>query len=111
MGLPHCPRGFDNGIWIRKLAGGELGMNLFAIDRDLKRAATRRHQFERTDVLLELEQFVRQTDGLRLVVSSGAILDGDVQRHKPIFRQRKKPLLTGQGRFCRTPFPGGIRNV
>lgn len=31
--------------------------------------------------MLQLEQFVRQTDGMRLVVSSGAILDGNIQSH------------------------------
>jgi hypothetical protein len=56
-------------------------MHGLAIDRDFKCAATGRNQFQRPDVLLEFEEFVRQTDGMRLVISSRAILDGDIQAH------------------------------
>lgn len=56
-------------------------MNFFAINAHLERAAARRHQRQRTDVLLQLEQFFRQTDGVRFVVSGRAIFDGYVHAH------------------------------
>ena len=72
---------FDNDLRIWKLSRRLLGIDRLPINSDLKHAAARRNQFERADVLFELQEFVRQTDGLRLVVSSCAILDCDVQGH------------------------------
>jgi hypothetical protein len=57
-------------------------MNLLPIDSDLKHTTARRDQLERADVLFEFEKLVRQTDGLRLVVSCRAILNRDVESHK-----------------------------
>jgi hypothetical protein len=59
-------------------------MNFFAIGRDFKGATAAGDELERTNVLFELEQFLRQTDGVRLIVSSGAIFDGDFQGHNDI---------------------------
>ena len=73
--------GFDNGIRIGELACRILRVDLLSIDRNLKHAAAGRNQLERADVLFEFQEFFRQTDGLGLVVSSRAILDGDVQGH------------------------------
>ena len=60
---------------IGEFAGRDLGMNLLSINGDFEDAAGGRNQLQRRNTMLEFEQFVRQTDGMRLVVSSGAILD------------------------------------
>jgi hypothetical protein len=52
-----------------------------SINNDFEHAAAGRDELQRGDAMLQLEQFVRQTDGMRLVVSSGAILDGNIQSH------------------------------
>ena len=70
---------------IRELPGGFFGINGFAIDADLKHPAAGRHQRERGDGLLEPQKFLRQTDGVWLVVSSRAIFDFDLQTHVPAF--------------------------
>ena len=73
--------GFDNGIGIGELSRRLLGMDLVAIHHNFKHAAARGDQFERVDLLLEFQKLFRQTDGLRLVISSCAILDCNVQWH------------------------------
>lgn len=73
--------GFENGVGVGKLSGLKLGKDFFAVDRDFEGASTGRNQAEGLDLLLELEQFLRQTDGMGLVVSSRAILDFDVEAH------------------------------
>jgi hypothetical protein len=64
-----------------KLARLEFGIYRFSIDPDLKSPARRRDQMQRANILFEPEQFFRQTDGLRLVVSKAAIFNGNVQVH------------------------------
>lgn len=56
-------------------------MNSLAVHRDLERAAARRHEGQGLDVVLEPQELFRQTDGLRLVVSSGAVFDANFQSH------------------------------
>ena len=75
------PRDLDDGVKVGELARGLLGINLLSIDGDLKNAAACGNEFQRADVLFELQEFFRQTDGLRLVVSCRAVFDGDVQSH------------------------------
>ena len=50
-------------------------MEEFSIGADLESAAARRDESERRDALAEFENFGRQTDGLRRVVSDDAIFD------------------------------------
>jgi hypothetical protein len=73
---------FDDVVRVREFAGLEFGIDQLATDDDLKTAAARRDEFQGTDTFLERKEFGRQTDGLRLVVSKGAILNADVQAHK-----------------------------
>jgi hypothetical protein len=54
----------------------------FPVDGDFEFAAAGRDEGERMNVLFEPQEFFRQTDGLRFVVSNAAILDGDRQWHK-----------------------------
>ena len=52
-------------------------MEQFSIGADLESAAARRNESERRDALAEFENFGRQTDGLRRVVSNDAVFDRD----------------------------------
>jgi len=65
----------DDGVEFRPIARFEFGMKQFSISADFKSAAARRNQGERFNPLAELENFGRQTDGLRRVVSNDAIFD------------------------------------
>jgi len=66
---------FNDLIEIRPLAGVEFGMEQFAIGVNFEGAAARRNQRKRLDALAEFENFGRQTDGLRRVVSNDAVFD------------------------------------
>ena len=72
---------FENCVEVRELAGLQFGINFLPIDADLKGAAARGHEFQGTDSLFQGKDFFRQTDGLRFVVSSRAIFDGDFRIH------------------------------
>ena len=56
-------------------------MEQFSIGADLESAAARRNESERRDALAEFENFGRQTDGLRRVVSNDAVFDRDFGFH------------------------------
>ena len=62
-------------VEIRPLTGFEFGMEQFAIGANFKGAAARRDQLKRFDTLPEFENFRRQTDGLRRIVSNDAVFD------------------------------------
>jgi hypothetical protein len=65
----------DDLIEIRPFAGLEFGMEQFAIGANFEGAAARGNQRKRLDALAEFENFGRQTDGLRRVVSNDAVFD------------------------------------
>ena len=56
-------------------------MEQFAISANFEGAAARRNQRKRFDALAELENFGRQTDGLRRVVSNDAVFDRHLGLH------------------------------
>ena len=56
-------------------------MKELSIGADLKCAAARGNERERLDAFAEFENFGRQTDGLRRVVSNDAIFDRDFRLH------------------------------
>jgi hypothetical protein len=62
-------------VEIRPLAGLEFGMEQFAIGANFEGAAARRNQRKRLNALAEFEDFGRQTDSLRRVVSNDAVFD------------------------------------
>ena len=62
-------------VEIRPLTGLEFGVEQFAIGANFEGAATRRNQRKRLYALAEFENFGRQTDGLRRVVSNNAVFD------------------------------------
>jgi hypothetical protein len=72
----------DDLVEIGPIAGIEFGMEQFAIGANFKGAAARRNEGERFDALAEFENFGRQTDGLRRVVSNDAIFDRDFRLHR-----------------------------
>ena len=72
----------DDLVEIRPVAGIEFGMEQFAIGANLESAAARGNQHERFDALAELENFGRQTDGLRRVVSNNAVFDRNFGLHR-----------------------------
>ena len=62
-------------VEIRPFAGLEFGMEQFAIGANFESAAARRDQGKRFDALAEFENFSRQTDGFRRIVSNDAVFD------------------------------------
>ena len=65
----------DDIVEVRPVTGVEFGMEQFAIGANLESAAARGNQRERFNALAELENFGRQTDGLRRVISNDAVFD------------------------------------
>ena len=65
----------DDLVEIRPFTGLEFGMEQFAIGANFEGAAARGNQRQRLNALAELENFGRQTDGLRRVVSNDAVFD------------------------------------
>ena len=80
--LVSCSNRLNDGLRFRKLSGLDFRKNLLSIHADLKDTAARRNQLQRTNVLFELQKFLRQTDGMRLVISSRAILNCDFETHR-----------------------------
>jgi hypothetical protein len=72
----------DDLVEIRPIAGVEFGMEQFSIGVNLEGAAARGNQGERFNALAELENFGRQTDGLRRVVSNDAVFDRYLCLHR-----------------------------
>lgn len=95
---------FEDGIRLGKLPRLQLGIKLSSVHADFKHTAARRDQFHRRDALLQCQNFLRQTDGARLVVSSRAILDSDFRIHQSITKSQRteaEPLRQDDG----TVFP------
>jgi hypothetical protein len=75
---------FKNRIRLGKLAGGSFRINLLSIYSHFEDTPAGRDQSQRSNLLLQLEQFVRQTDGMRFIISSRAILNRNFQGHVSI---------------------------
>jgi hypothetical protein len=60
-------------------------MKKLSIGVDFERAAARGNQGQRFDPLSQLENFGRQTDGLRRVVSNDAVFDRHLEFHSSSF--------------------------
>ena len=69
---------FDQRVKIGKVVRLQLGMEKLPIDPNFEGTTARRHQPERANALLEFQNPDRQTDGLRFVISGGAVFDGDL---------------------------------
>ena len=64
-------------------------MDEFPVRVNLKRATTRRNEGERFDSFAELEDFGRQTDGLRRVVSNHAVFNRNFGFHLVLLSNKK----------------------
>src|SRR2546423_14375538 len=65
-------------------------MEQFSIGADFKSTTARGNEGERFDAFAEFENFGRQTDGLRRVVSDDAIFDRDFSLHSARSFPRKR---------------------
>ncbi len=73
--------GFDHGFVVGELSRLEFGVDFAAVDGDFEATAGGGDEGERGDLVLKLEDFLRQTDGMGLVVSSRAVFDDDLGFH------------------------------
>ena len=74
----------NESVEIRPFAGVKFGVERFTIGADFEGAAARWDEGKRRDPFAELENFSRQTDGFRRVVSNRAILDPDFGFHRSL---------------------------
>ena len=77
-------------------------MEQFSIGADLESAAARRNESERRDALAEFENFGRQTDGLRRVVSNDAVFDRDFGFHPELLSEENATGSAGDGQAAPT---------
>ena len=77
-------------VEIGPIARLKFGMKQLAIGMDFKRAAARRDKLERFDAIPQFENFRRQTDGLRRVVSNHAIFDRHFGFHRALLSMEKR---------------------
>lgn len=90
--------GHQRGL-VGELSGGKLRVQQLAVNGDLEAAAIGWRQLQPGDLALERrEQSLRQTDGLRLVVSQRAVTDVDIHRDENPWRTR---CLRGRRRRLR----------
>lgn len=75
-------------ILVGEFASSCFRVDFLSINNNFEHAAAGRYELQRGDAMLQLEQFVRQTDGMRLVVSSCAILYGNLQSHNSMLMKR-----------------------
>jgi hypothetical protein len=71
--------GLEGPLLVGELAGFQLGVEQFAVDAQLEAPAARRDQFQVPDLLfVSGQQFARQTDGLRFIISHRAVFQFQV---------------------------------
>ena len=80
----------DDRVFVGKLTCFLLGVDPLSIDINLIHTTAGGNDFQRSDILSEIEQLGRQTDGARCVVSSRAIFDANFYTHG---RFRFQPFL------------------
>jgi hypothetical protein len=79
----------DDGVEVWPVARFEFGVEQFSISANFESAAARRNESERFNALAEFENFGRQTDGLRRVVSNDAVFDRYFGFHSCSFPSEK----------------------
>ena len=87
------PHFLHNRIRIGKPSRLKLRIDVFTIHLHFERAAAGRHERQRFNILFQLEELLRQTDGMRLVVSGRAILNTDLQSHNAHNVGSRPPLV------------------
>jgi hypothetical protein len=98
--LQHLAHLLDDLVRVGELASGQLRVNLATVDGYFEDAAAGWYQFERRDFLFQLEQLVRQTDGLWLIVSHAAIFNHDLHRRKLQRLQKQNNPINSIGLAC-----------
>ena len=73
---------FDDRGRLRKFPRLFFRVDFLPVHNDFEDPATRRNQFQRSNILFEPQKFFRQTDGLRLIISHAAIFDRNLESHK-----------------------------
>lgn len=86
--LAEIPDLANERVLVGEFASSGFRVDFPSINNDFEHAAAGRDELQRGDAMLQLEQFVRQTDGMRLVVSSCAILYGNLQSHNSMLMKR-----------------------
>jgi hypothetical protein len=84
----HRLDSLENCIEVGEISGFKLRVKCLAIHDDLKCATGRRHQAERSNILFKSQEFLRQTDGFRFVISNAAIFDDDLYAHRQSLRKQ-----------------------
>src|SRR5215471_6485175 len=85
----------NNHIFLWKGTCFKLGMDLLVVSKYFETAITEGYQFQGLDTLLACDQqFLRQTDGTRLVVSLRAVLNLDFHDLTVVRRSRSVSFLT-----------------
>jgi hypothetical protein len=79
----------NHGVEIGPVARLEFGMEQFAIGLDLECTASGRDKSERFNPVAEFENFCRQTDGFRRVVSNHAVFNRHFGLHASSFPRAK----------------------
>ena len=93
--FPRCEF-IENGLLVWEFAGLELRINQIPIDGQLEAAAFAGDQVQVLDALLEgRENFARQTDGLRFVVSHRAIFEADLHDDRLLGTNWYSPISFG----------------
>jgi hypothetical protein len=114
----HPPHGLDQLVFVGEFPRLELGVQPLAAHRQLEASPFRRDHHVAADLALVARQELgRQTDGLRLVVSEGAVFENDFHRAPPSSGSRfaidrritveGRPEGSGRG-LDRTPRRGGF---
>ena len=78
-------------------------MEQFAISANFEGAAARRNQRKRLDALAEFENFGRQTDGLRRVISNDAVFDRYFGFHRELLSNSNVMQRAKRGQEVRRP--------
>ena len=85
-------------------------MEQFAIGANFEGAAARRNQRKRFNALAEFENFGRQTDGLRRVVSNDAVFDRDFGLHRnKLLSAAKLSIWLERVKGCTGEFASALR--
>ena len=79
--LPNIPYLPNKRIPVREFASSDFGIHFLSINDNFEHAAAGRDQLQDGNAMFQFEQFIRQTDGMWLIISIRAILYGNLQRH------------------------------
>ncbi|OAI51525.1 hypothetical protein AYO44_17100 [Planctomycetaceae bacterium SCGC AG-212-F19] len=87
--------GIKNGVLVREFAGLELGVDQLAVDLEFEAPAVRGNQVELANLLLVVvQQFGRQTDGLRLIVSLRTVTQFQLHETSPVLAGPAHPAAS-----------------